>query len=616
MHGVNNPELTKRLNKHVPKTMEEMMITTIAFIRGEAVAASKKIFTHHGKHRTNQSEKLRKGGHSTNECMQLKKQIKELVRAGKLSHLIKEIKHGRDQSKVRKKETPANDKPATIYMIQSWQRMTRQKVTQSFERVREITFPPLSTSSGAEGPLIIEAKIGGLMIHCMYVDGGSLMEKNYMAVGTTQALGNNRRLRSFHKSMDEFHDSHGMLKFPADRGILTIRSTIMIPAEYATVITSSKSHTEAEMLRDIGETFRIKPCPDKKEAVLQLPSPRTIKEVQSLNGKLSSLNRFLSKSAEKSLPFFKTLKKCIKKSDFHWTSKAKQAFKQLKQHLSELPLLVAPKPKEELTVYLSAFYGAISAVLMTERGMVQTLVYFVSRALQVSELNYTPMENLVLSLVFAAKRLRRKITKMKRHSGRTQYHIPTKDVSERTGTLFTDGSSCVDGSGAGLILTSPNGTELTYALRFFFAASNNKAEYEALIAGLRIAAQMGVKNIHASADYNMHAGPRSVVAKAIRLGYYWPTMHRDARDMIPKAKSKMTKYYNARVRGVTFRPGDFVYRSNDASHAVNEWKLGPKWEGLYEVTKALGDSAYKLRYTNGTVLPKTWNVTNLKKCYL
>nr|GEW46849.1 reverse transcriptase domain-containing protein [Tanacetum cinerariifolium] len=54
-----------------------------------------------------------------------------------------------------------------------------------------------------------------------------------------------------------------------------------------------------------------------------------------------------------------------------------------------------------------------------------------------------------------------------------------------------------------------------------------------------------------------------------------------------KAKSKMTKYYNARVRGVTFKPGDFVYRSNDACHAVAGGKLGPKWEGPYEVTEAL-----------------------------
>ena len=43
--------------------------------------------------------------------------------------------------------------------------------------------------------------------------------------------------------------------------------------------------------------------------------------------------------------------------------------------------------------------------------------------------------------------------------------------------LFTDGSSCVDGSGAGLILTNPEGIEFTYALRFEFTATNNEAEY-------------------------------------------------------------------------------------------------------------------------------------------
>nr|GFA40460.1 reverse transcriptase domain-containing protein [Tanacetum cinerariifolium] len=50
--------------------------------------------------------------------------------------------------------------------------------------------------------------------------------------------------------------------------------------------------------------------------------------------------------------------------------------------------------------------------------------------------------------------------------------------------LFTDGSSCVDGSGACVILTNPEGMEFTYALRFEFKATNNEAEYEALIAGL------------------------------------------------------------------------------------------------------------------------------------
>nr|GFD23984.1 reverse transcriptase domain-containing protein [Tanacetum cinerariifolium] len=81
------------------------------------------------------------------------------------------------------------------------------------------------------------------------------------------------------------------------------------------------------------------------------------------------------------------------------------------------------------------------------------------------------------------------------------------ETQEEPWTLFMDGLSCVDGSGAGLILTNPDGVEFTYALRFQFAASNNEAEYEALIAGLRIATQMGVKNIQANVDSKLEEGP-------------------------------------------------------------------------------------------------------------
>ncbi|GKE26787.1 reverse transcriptase domain-containing protein [Tanacetum coccineum] len=212
----------------------------------------------------------------------------------------------------------------------------------------------------------------------------------------------------------------------------------------------------------------IKPCPSKTKAVLQLPSPRTIKEVQSLNGKLASLNRFLSKSVEKSLP---------------------------------LPLLVAPKPKEELIVYLFASPRAISVVLMTERGAVQTPVYFVSCALQGPELNYTPMEKLVLSMVFAAKRLRSVMLREHNITYRLQMSVKGQiladflvenpdespsdtlmvEVPQEPCILFTDRSSCIDGSSAGLILTSPEGTEFTYALRFQFTASNNETGQNATI---------------------------------------------------------------------------------------------------------------------------------------
>nr|GEY66390.1 reverse transcriptase domain-containing protein [Tanacetum cinerariifolium] len=221
--------------------------------------------------------------HSMDECMQLKKQIEELVRAGKLSHLTKEIKHGGDQLKVGKKETPSKDKPATIYMIQSWQRMTRKKVTQIFEHVREITFPPLTTSSGAEGPLGIEAEIDGHMIHRMYVDGGSSMKILYehcfnrLLVTIGDANHSTRAWMNFMiaRSLSPYNGitrrprikeiqavpstAHGMLKFLIDGGIVTICSTILIPAECATVITSST------VPKEVGarpENFKVALHPD------------------------------------------------------------------------------------------------------------------------------------------------------------------------------------------------------------------------------------------------------------------------------------------------------------------------------------------------------------------
>ncbi|GJU55472.1 reverse transcriptase domain-containing protein [Tanacetum coccineum] len=240
------------------------------------------------------------------------------------------------------------------------------------------------------------------------------------------------------------------------------------------------------------------------------------KTQQKLNGKLASLNRFLAKSAEKSLPFFKTLKKCTKKSDFLWTEEAEAAFKQMKEHIAKLPMLTAPEEQEELIVYLAASKEAVSAVLMTEREARQMSIYFVSRALRGPEINYTAMEKLVLALVHARKRLRRyfqahPITVItdqpiknilsnpevagqvladfiverpedegQDNSAKEEEPLPARWI------LFTDGSSCVDGCGAGVILTDPKGMEFTYALRFQFETTNNEAEYEALIAGLRI----------------------------------------------------------------------------------------------------------------------------------
>ncbi|GJY11793.1 reverse transcriptase domain-containing protein [Tanacetum coccineum] len=984
-------------------------------------------------------------------------------------------------------QVPPDDEIITSLALwpHPWEKVAKQRVTQSFSPETIISFSSLGEEDGTEGPMIIEAEIGGHLVHRIYMDGGACSEVLYehcfirlrpeirseMIPATTSLIGFNGetiwpigQISLLVRIGDEEHSTsawmnfmvirspsqhngiigrtgirkirvvpsttHGMLKFSVKGGTITIQSSRVIPMECAMLSGLAYNTPPADMTgvpRHMAEhrlNFRegcppirqkkkgqapernkaiqeeveklegmflgykvnaegLKVCPDKADAVLSLPSPGCLKDVQKLNGKLASLNRFLSKLAEKSLPFFKTLKKCTKKGDFQWTQEAKIAFKQMRNLIVELPMLTALKEKEELIMYLAAMKEAINAVLMTERGGKQLPVYFVSRALRGPEINYTPMEKLVLALLSASRRLKRyfqahtivvitdqpkkQLLSKSEISGRMlkwKFELEGYDIQYRPRTsikgqiladfiverpdeespdelmaepkelpepwtLFTDGSSCIDGFGAGLILTNPDGVEFTYAMRFRFEATNNEAEYEALIAGLWIAEQMGVKNLQANVDSrlvanqvngsyvakesgmvqylekvktlasnfkefsikqvprsenkkadalskiastsfahlskqvlveelkeksihekevlaiveeegktwmtpiceyltkeilpedkkkatvvrrkasrytmingtlykksflgpwlrcvgplqanyvlreihegscSMHSGPRSVVAKAIRTGYYWPTMHTDARKLIrecndcqgpgkvkflivaidyftkwieakpvatitgnqvkkfvwdnivcrfglpgeivsdnekqfrdnpfkdckqesgrrnqssigrkkqglnkrtltrpvgtshhdkikqwgdtvftnirleavipaeigmptlrtaeidltkndealkinldlieekreqaaiqeAKSKAKMGKYYNFKVRSTSFRPRDMVYRSNDASHAKDGRKLGPKWEGPYKVGESLGNGAYKLKDHKGNELP-------------
>ena len=88
--------------------------------------------------------------------------------------------------------------------------------------------------------------------------------------------------------------------------------------------------------------------PEKVQAIIELRSPKTVKEVQSLNGKIAALNRFVSKAMNKCLPFFRTLRK-----SFEWTDECQRAFEDLKKYLSS-PLLLSPsKPGEELYLYIA-----------------------------------------------------------------------------------------------------------------------------------------------------------------------------------------------------------------------------------------------------------------------
>ena len=92
---------------------------------------------------------------------------------------------------------------------------------------------------------------------------------------------------------------------------------------------------------------------------------KNVKEVQSLNGKVAALNRFVSRAMDKCLLFFRMLKK-----SFEWIAECQQAFKDLKAYLSSPSLLSSSQPREDLFLYLAVSAAAVNAALIREEDKV------------------------------------------------------------------------------------------------------------------------------------------------------------------------------------------------------------------------------------------------------
>ncbi|XP_072077773.1 uncharacterized protein [Arachis hypogaea] len=332
----------------------------------------------------------------------------------------------------------------------------------------------------------------------------------------------------------------------------------------------------------------IEANPEKCQAILDMHSPKTIKEVQRLTGRLAALSRFLPCLAAKSFNFFQCLKKTAR--HFSWNEECEEAFMGLKQFLSKPPVLQKPKLGEPLYLYLSVTDVTISSVIITENNKDQQPVYFVSKSLQNAELRYPILEKLVLALIFSARRLRpyfqshtiivrtahplRQILSKPELAGRlikwsielsefdihyqprgsvksqcladfvAELSCPNSDDKGQPWTLFVDGASNPQGSGAGILLESSDGIVIEHSLRFSFKASNNQAEYEALIAGLRrgysrpllkcldrTEADLVLSEAH-EGICGIHCGARSLAQKVLRAGFYWPTIWDDSRQKV------------------------------------------------------------------------------------
>ena len=115
-----------------------------------------------------------------------------------------------------------------------------------------------------------------------------------------------------------------------------------------------------------------------------------------------ALNRFISQLADRCRPFFQLLHKW---KDFSWTEECDQAFQELKDYLSNLPVLSSLGREEVLCAYLVVINHAVSLVLIQVNSGVQRLVYYISKSLQDAETRYSHVEKAILALVHAIKKL-------------------------------------------------------------------------------------------------------------------------------------------------------------------------------------------------------------------
>jgi hypothetical protein len=164
---------------------------------------------------------------------------------------------------------------------------------------------------------------------------------------------------------------------------------------------------KGKFLGCLVSTKGIEANPRKIEAILRMEPPSTKKGAQRLAGRLASLNRFISRSAERNLPFFEILKSA---EVFQWGPAQQKAFEELKQYLIDLTMLTPPSLGAPLLLYVAASHSAVSAALVQEKldGQVkkQAPVYFVSEVLSPSKKNYTELEKVLYDVLMASIKLR------------------------------------------------------------------------------------------------------------------------------------------------------------------------------------------------------------------
>ncbi|XP_030970621.1 uncharacterized protein LOC115991003 [Quercus lobata] len=307
--------------------------------------------------------------------------------------------------------------------------------------------------------------------------------------------------------------------------------------------------------------------PDQIKAINDLQAPWTPKEVQKLTRMTASLNRFISRSAERCRPFFLLLHKW---KGFEWTEECAVAFQQLKEYLSKPSIMSSSKVDEMLFAYLAVAPYVVSFVLIREDSDVQRPIYYVSKSFHEAEVRYLSLEKAILVVVHATRKLPhyfqahtvvvltqlplKSILRSADYTGRIakwgtilgafvikcmphtsvkgqvladlvaefaecleEANMKQNDMDEKSVGListqgdsswrvYVDGAANQRGAGLGLVLIYPKEITIEKSLRLGFSATNNEAEYETLLMGMSMVQKMDGKIAELFSDSRLVVG--------------------------------------------------------------------------------------------------------------
>nr|CAB3498769.1 unnamed protein product [Digitaria exilis] len=249
---------------------------------------------------------------------------------------------------------------------------------------------------------------------------------------------------------------------------------------------------------------------EKIATIMNMEPPRTVKDVMKLTGCMAALNRFITKLGERGTEFFKLLKKQDK---FHRLRQAQ----------------AVPDYTTYLLLYISATTNVVSAAIVVERNeeghlqKIQRPVYFVSEVLSDSK----------SSIEFRSRTAMKSQVLTDFISEWTEHNLLVVTTKPEHWIMYFDGSLKLEGGGAGVLLISPRGDQLKYVLQIQFAVTNNVAEYEALLHGLKMAITLSIKRL-------LVYGDSMLVIKQVNKD--WNRNHKDM-DAYCEEVRKLEKHF-------------------------------------------------------------------------